>query len=393
MPVSRKALIVAPTYPYPIDGGNLVALHGYHVAMRHAGIGEVHFLGFDDAGHPVGQHFEQARLVAKPPKVTAAGAARFAFGQSILFSRYRAKAFSAALRQAVEQQRYDVVLFQHAYVGRYLTEIQHLLPAGCLKVISAEVLESRAFLKKAELAGNPLLRLAFTRESQLLDRQETDVFNQFDRVTFFSEEDRQHFRRHGGRSDAQVVNLGIEVDRYPFIPPADRQDGRLKVTFFGAFSWFANTDALTYLLHEVWPVVKQAVPQVDLVIAGRDIPEWVHQHADERLVVAGRVPSIGTFLEGMDVVLSPIRIGGGIRLKILESLAYGRTVLSTRAGLEGLDPQILPLVQAVDTPQEYAQALARLVSAPHANREQAKTASEVVRMIYDARKLSPLFIT
>ena len=51
--MKRKALIVAPTYPFPIDGCNLVALHGYHVALKHAGFDDVHFLGFDDSGHPL----------------------------------------------------------------------------------------------------------------------------------------------------------------------------------------------------------------------------------------------------------------------------------------------------------------------------------------------------
>jgi polysaccharide biosynthesis protein PslH len=389
--MKRKALIVAPTYPFPIDGGNLVALHGYHMALRHSGFDDVHFLGFDDSGHPLASKFEREQLVIKPPKVTIAGALGFAVGRSILFSRYRSSAFSAELKKLCSDNRYEAVIFQHAYIGQFLSEVADLLPKSCIKVISSEVLESRAFRTKALLANNPLLRIAFNKEAAILDVAETSVFNTFDRVTFFSDEDRQHYLKFGGSSDARVVNLGIEVDRYPLLERSPEPSGPLRVAFFGAFSWFANTDALRYLLDDVWPVVEKTVPDVELVIAGREIPEWAFSRANARLKVVGRVDSIAQFLETVDVVLSPIRIGGGIRLKILESLAYGRKVLSTRVGMEGLDPRVLKFVQAVDTPGEYASALAALSADRALIAQSGRSAAALVREIYDARQLVALF--
>lgn len=386
-----KALIVAPTYPYPIDGGNLVALHGYHMAMRSAGFDAVHFLGFEDKAHPPGSHFEVAHVVEKPPKFTAKGLARHAVGDSLLFSRYWSERLVQSLQGLASQHRYDAVLFQHGYMAQYIRSIASMLPAHCVKVASPEVLESRAFLKKAELASSPISRWALSRESRILDRVESGVFNAFDRVALFSQEDLVHYRQHGGTSQATVVNLGIEVDRYPLVPITASGTGRLRVAFFGAFSWFANTDALEYLLRDVWPVVEAKVNNVDLLIAGREIPDWAYKHQSDRVQVLGRVDSIAEFLKNVDVVLSPIRIGGGIRLKILESLAYGRTVLSTRVGLEGLDTRVVKHVRAVDTPDEYAEAINSLASDPGRLCEQAKTASELVRSIYDAKLLAELF--
>jgi polysaccharide biosynthesis protein PslH len=390
--MSKKALIVAPTYPFPIDGGNLVALHGYHIALQAAGYTEIHFLGFDDTSHPLKGQFPCEFLVEKPPKLTATGVLGFAAGRSILFSRYDSTAFESALIRLCTDNAYCAVLFQHAYVGQYISSIRHLLPNNCIKVISSEVLESRAFRKKAALAGNPLLRWAFNREAGILDRGESAVFNRFDRVTFFSEEDCQHYRSFGGASDARVINLGIEVERYPVLDRTSVGDERLRVAFFGAFSWFANTDALKYLLEDVWPVVERSTPNVELLIAGRDIPDWAMARSGGRLRVVGRVDSISEFLKDVDVVLSPIRIGGGIRLKILESLAYGRLVLSTRIGMEGLDPKVLGFVKAVDTPEEYANELKALASDRSLLEKDSRSAADLVREIYDARNLSSLFL-
>lgn len=388
----KKALVVAPTYPYPIDGGNLVALHGYHLAIRAAGYTEVHFIGFEDETHQPGAQFEQTLLVAKPAKFTASGLLQHALGGSLLFARYWSDSFATKLRQLVQQHRYDVVLFQHGYMAQYITAIADMIPEHCLKVASSEVLESRAFLKKSQLASNWLAALALKRESRILDHAEAQAFNAFDLVTFFSDEDLTHYQAHGGTSRAEVINLGIEVDRYPVVERNKAEgDAHTTLAFFGAFSWFANTDALEYLLKDIWPVIASNLPMVRLKIAGRDIPTWAHEYASDRLEIVGRVDSISEFLQGVDIVLSPIRIGGGIRLKILESLAYGRPVISTRVGLEGLADQVIPFVYAADTPAEYIDAVKRLTLDEARLSELSETASNVVRSTYDARSLARLF--
>ena len=383
----RIALIVAPTYPYPIDGGNLVALHGYHVALRHAGYDEVHFLGFADEGHPAGKQFEQVTLVPKPPKFTARGLARHALGHSLLLARYWCAPFAAALEGLLRQHRYQAVLFQHGYMAQYIQVALPLLPPDCVRVASPEVLESRAFLTKSGLAGHPLMRLALRRESRILDREESGVFNAFHQVLFFSEEDKAHYLRHGGTAPAEVINLGVDVARYPIVPRNPDQREGLTLAFFGAFSWFANTDALEYLLKDVWPYVESHIPDATLLIAGREMPEWAYSHASDRLRILGRVDSIEEFLRGVDIVLSPIRIGGGVRLKILEALAYGRTVISTRVGLEGLSSGVAAFVHAADTPAEFVEVLRRLGGDRQALVSQANEACDLVRNTYDARNL------
>ena len=392
MASKKTALIVAPTYPYPIDGGNLVALHGYHVALRHAGYDEVHFIGFADDTHPAGKQFEKIKLVTKPRKFTARGLARHAAGQSLLLARYWSNEFEAALKSMLREQPYQAVFFQHGYMAQYIDAALPLLPEGCVKIASPEVLESRAFMTKAQLAGNQLARLALKRESRILDRDESAVFNAFDRVLLYSTEDQAHYLKHGGRASVEIVRLGVDIQRYPVVPRAATSAPGVTLAFFGAFSWFANTDALEYLLKEVWPQIEARVPDATLLIAGREMPDWAFTCATPRLKVLGRVDSIEDFLSNVDLVLSPIRIGGGIRLKILETLAYGRSVLSTRVGLEGLAPEVAQLVHAADTPEEFAEAIIRLSADKAFLASQAQVACQLVRETYDARGLSKFML-
>jgi polysaccharide biosynthesis protein PslH len=389
---TKKALIVAPTYPYPIDGGNLVALHGYHVALRAAGYTEVHFLGFEDFDRSPDENFELTTLIPKPAKFSVRGLINHCFGDSLLFQRYQSKDFSFAIRKLLAEHNYGAILFQHGYIAQYAKGALGNIRPDCIKVASPEVLESRAFLKKSQLAKNLLLRWLLKRESRILDIAETEAFNQFDHVAFFSTEDERHFRTHGGRVHTSIVNLGIQVERYPYTPKIRAQaDSPFVLAFFGAFSWFANSDALEYLIRDIWPEIQQAMPNAVLRIAGRGIPEGIIKLSTDRLQILGRVDSIEAFLADVDVVLSPIRIGGGIRLKILESLAYGKPVISTTIGMEGLHESVASLVAIANTPKEFAAQAKNLEIHGHQLQARAKTGADLVRAIYDAKNLVGLF--
>lgn len=381
-----KALVVAPGYPYPINGGNRVSLHGYHVALRNAGCDEVHFLGFDMGGQS-GEEFEMTRLVPKPPRITSIGLVKHLMGGSILLGRYHSKLFARELKQVAEDGNYDVVLFQHAYMAQFLPYARETLRRA-FKVASAEVLESRAYREKARLSESRVMRALFSREAQILDKAETRTFSGFDRVAFYSPEDFEHYRACGGTTEGHVVNLGLDLSRYE--PLTSMPQGPFTVTFFGAFSWFANTDALVYLLREIWPEVKRNIPEAVLKIAGRDMPEWVEGEQRNGIQVLGCVPSIRELLASVHVVLSPIRIAGGVRLKMLESLAWGRPVVSTSAGVEGLEADLAAHVIVANTPKEFADRLL-LLKNEVSSTDRAWKGCDVVRRQYDARGLKWLF--
>lgn len=381
-----RALLVAPGYPYPIDGGNKVSLHGYIVAMRAAGIDSIDFVGFKGSGLDQGE-LSSVTLVDKPSRLTVRAVSKHVAGRSIVMERYFSQAFLDQLWIRASESRYDVVLFQHAYMAQYLARMSDCFK-GSLRLASSEVLESRAYRKKAVLATDPFRKLLFGREARLLDRQETDAFSDFHKVVFYSDEDREHYRRCDGLTQSEVVSLGLDMSRYLQLEPT-RADG-LIVGFFGSFGWFANLDALNFLLNEIWPVVRSRFPDARLRIAGRDIPEWAGNFSREGVEILGRVDSIRDFLSDVHAVVCPVRIGGGIRLKILETLAWGRPVVSTLAGVEGLEQDLRRFVRVANSGDEFSQALGLLISDEGAL-EGSESACIAVRRQYDATALSRLF--
>lgn len=135
------------------------------------------------------------------------------------------------------------------------------------------------------------------------------------------------------------------------------------VAFAANFAYQPNVDAALYLSREVWPRVLRRVPDARLLLVGNAPPAEVRaldgRHA---VVVTGRVPSIDPFLAKASVVVCPLRIGGGIKVKMLEAMSAGKAIATTSVGAQGLEHLAGKAFVVEDHPAELAHAVASLLT-------------------------------
>jgi glycosyltransferase involved in cell wall biosynthesis len=146
----------------------------------------------------------------------------------------------------------------------------------------------------------------------------------------------------------------------------------MSLLFVANFGYPPSADAARLLLDHVLPGVRNQVPEVSLALVGTDPPEWLRAAAaaDPRVVVTGRVPDVLPWLLAAKVFVAPMRLGGGVKVKLLEALAVGKAVVTTRVGMQGL--RDLPpgsLVEAADIGQ-FVHAVAHLLTSAPARRAQ-----------------------
>jgi glycosyltransferase involved in cell wall biosynthesis len=185
-----------------------------------------------------------------------------------------------------------------------------------------------------------------------------------------------------GAPRVEVVDNGI--DRATFEAVRREGDPR-QILFLGSFDWRPNLDAVGVLLDRVFPAVRAAEPSARLLLVGRRPPEALARRAAEMegVELHADVPDVRPYLAASGVMVVPLRIGGGSRLKILESLASGLPVVSTRVGAEGLE--ITPgrhYIQA-DEPAVMAEALVNCVRDPAPVQAMADAARQRVLRRYD----------
>jgi polysaccharide biosynthesis protein PslH len=150
-------------------------------------------------------------------------------------------------------------------------------------------------------------------------------------------------------------------------PDAQQPDSLL---FVGNYTHAPNVDAALWLGREIMPRLLSLVPQARLELVGIYPPMEVQNLAGESIHVAGHVSDLRPMLEQAAVVLAPVRLGGGMRMKVLQSMAAGKAVVTTRRGAEGLDTwaEQPPLIIAEEA-EDFARAIAGLLYDPQARRE------------------------
>jgi glycosyltransferase involved in cell wall biosynthesis len=201
------------------------------------------------------------------------------------------------------------------------------------------------------------------------------VWPRFDRIQVFTEHDAATIRAStptlAGR--VRVNPFGIELS--PLADPV-HEDAR-SIVFNGSFAHPPNVDAALWLGHEIMPLLRVRRPGVRLSLVGDNPPQAVRGLGCEDITVTGQVPTVEPYLERAAVVLAPIRLGGGMRRKVLQGMALGKAVVTTPIGAEGLAVKgCLPPLIVARNAEEIADAVVRLLddaNARHALGHRAHT--------------------
>lgn len=172
------------------------------------------------------------------------------------------------------------------------------------------------------------------------------VWRRFDRVQVFTDRD-------AALAGAMVPEMAGRLRVNPFAvdvpePPDAGDQVAGTVLFMGNFSHPPNVDAAVWLAGEIMPVVRRRHPAARLVVLGDQAPPAVRDLAGPGVEVLGRVPEVRPFIASAQVVAAPVRIGGGMRMKVLEALISGKPVVTTTRGREGMEEAPLECADDVD---------------------------------------------
>jgi len=219
--------------------------------------------------------------------------------------------------------------------------------------------ETALWHRMASTETNPIRRAAYRIEASKMARYEQRALGRFHHIIAVSENDRKQMLAMDPKSTITVVPTGVDTQKYPVAPPANANPPR--VVFTGSMDWEPNLDAVAFFCEDIFPRVRAEYPATVFQIVGRNPHPRVKQLASEHVEVTGTVPSVAEYLRDATVVVVPLRIGGGTRLKIFEAMAMGKALISTSIGAEGLDVQSGHDLILADDPIAFANAIVSLI--------------------------------
>jgi len=271
---------------------------------------------------------------------------------------------------------FDIIQCENIGFYRYLSG-----PPSAPKLLATQNIEAGILRQWAQLARNPLLRLYLQSQAKKMARYERRLMQKYDYVIAVSEEDASTFRDGYQAKQIAVVPNGVDTE---YLQPSTEPVEEDSVIFSAALDYAPNDDAAKYFLREIWPKILQQHPPTRFLIVGKNPSRSLLSLAAScpQVEVTGWVEDMRPYLARAGVVVVPLRMGGGTRIKILEALAMGKPIVSTTIGAENLGGIAEQHFLLADTPSAFAEKTALLLKNPTTGRGLGQAARKFVETRY-----------
>lgn len=403
-----RVLYFAPRECWPTNAG--AKLRNYHLARELARTAEVTYLGFADEASGCASERGLAGLcqevtVKRDRAYTAGKIARGILTSTPLpVLNYYTEAMRSELVRLLDEQDFDVVQIESLSLAAYLPVVR---AARSRPVVVADWhnIDSEVMRRYSEHTPS-LARRAYARvTARRLERLEAWAMRELDAHIAVSRRDEIRMLEHAPAAKVITIENGVDVDYYgdekieqayrkwvaecpQAGQPRNRKDGHKvvgnRIIFVGSMDYHANVDAAVRFARDVWPAVHAENPDLTFTIVGRNpAPEVAALAGLPRVEVTGTVDDVRPFYRQAAASVVPLRIGGGSRLKILESLAAGVPVISTQLGAEGIDATQGRDIVMAESKDELVRACLDLARDSSHRQSLIKAGRALVRAQYD----------
>ncbi|MBI1398346.1 MAG: glycosyltransferase [Betaproteobacteria bacterium] len=193
--------------------------------------------------------------------------------------------------------------------------------------------------------------------------------------TVVSDADATMLRRVVGHDRVVTIQNGVDID---YFSPADSPPVPRQIVFEGSMAFTPNIDAARYLVNEILPLIRKAMPDVTLKLVGRDPDPSVLALSGDSVEVTGSVPDVRPYIASSAVFVCPLRFGAGIKNKILQAWAMGKPIVATPVSVKGLPVTEGTNILVRDDAESIAAAVVDLLNAPGTARALGAAGRETV---------------
>lgn len=358
-----KILQLCHKPPFPATDGGTLAMHANTLAMQELGH-EIHIVTFETPKHPVDwaqvsdeyitkHHY---KVIYKDTTPTSTGTLLAYFtGDNYLISRFKSDEIVTYLNSKKAEQ-YDVIWFESLFSTAFHNDVKNAFPDAKL-IYRAHNIEFQLWRGRLN-EYNPIKRVILKKLTERLEKYEKELISTFDASIAISQKDESWIKHHSNKPTAVLPYFNWKSDHKS---TADFKSNPLKFLFLGSLDWEPNLTGIKWLIQQVWPSVKQKLPEAELHIAGRNMPEDL-KVVTNGVSYRGQIEDVVDYYQEGEIVLVPVFSGSGIRIKIIEALSYQKAVITTDIGLSGLNFTANQDVKLANTTQEFVDAMIQLAT-------------------------------
>ncbi|HYG76844.1 MAG TPA: glycosyltransferase [Planctomycetota bacterium] len=301
-------------------------------------------------------------LVTVPCKETPKYTPRFYYelGRNLferlpyVVSKYASRELAETVAGVYKAQNPDLVMVDFLQACESIRRLKNV-PF----VLFQHNVEAAIFEQLAARANSFFERLYLNLQARRMRRYEKRMCRRAHTVIAVSDVDSRAFETHYGARNCEVVPTGVDTN---FFLPSSSLRRLNNLVFTGSMDWLANQDAMQYFVRDIFPLIRQEIPNVMLSIVGRNPPPDIQKLGEQPgIAVTGTVDDIRPYVHGAKVYIVPLRIGSGTRLKLLEAMSMGKAIVSTTIGAEGLPVEHGKNIVLADDANAFAQEVVGLL--------------------------------
>jgi len=379
-----KVLLLTQVLPYPPDSGPKIKTLNVikYLAQQHE-VTLVSFVRGDQTADV--QHLRAycrsihtVPMVRNPLRDGWALIRSLFSGQPWMMLRDDVKEMHQLIHRLAAETSFDVVHADQLNMGQYAFPL-----SGPRKVLDTHNALWLLYKRLWQTMGAGPKKWLLGRDWRLLKRYEAWICQIFDHVMAVSEEDQAALQEAAGRPlDITTIPIAVDTDE---LRPINRPPDADHILYMGTMYWPPNIDGVFWFIREVFPLLRSQRPNLIFDVVGARPPQELVELSkpETGINVTGYVKDTAPYLEKAGVMIVPLRAGGGMRVKILEALAFSLPVVSTTLGCEGIALEHGRHILLADTPEEFAQAILHLLDNRLLADELGRNGRNQIESIYD----------
>lgn len=271
--------------------------------------------------------------------------------------RFYSQEFEQKLIELLSIEHFDIVQLESIYVSMYAKTISEHCKAKI--ILRAHNVEHAIWEQHAASTSNPFKKWYLNLLAKRLKKYELESSQSVDGIACITKEDAAWFKKQNLNKPVEVFPFGIDQSTMTTNPAITDHPS---VFHIGSMDWLPNTEGIKWFLENAWTKISVQHPGLKLYLAGRNMPGWLKELKIKNVIIEGEVVDAYAFINSKSMMIVPLLSGGGMRVKIIEGMALGKTIISTAIGAEGIEYTNNKNILIADTATAFAETIDKCIT-------------------------------
>lgn len=390
-----KILQLCNKAPYPANDGSSIAIATLAEGLADNGI-ELHLLPINTKKHFKPEENIPAEFKAKTNYLSVyrnadtsiQGAFLNLFStQSYFVSRFHFKEYEAQLINKLKNNTFDIIQIEGVFMCTYISTIKQYSKAKI--VLRSHNVEHQIWERHLANEKSGVKKTYLSLQNSRLKSFEINAFNEVDAIVTITDEDKKSIASLCPNKPIHTCLTGINLKSYQQVAVPKHPN---TLFHFASMDWMPNIEAVDWLLKEVWNDVLKQQPNAKLILAGRGMPERFKKLASANISIIDDVKDSAEFYKTYDVMLVPLWSGSGLRIKLVEGLAYGKAIITTSIGAEGIPYTSGKDLIIADSGKDFSNAIIELLTNTSKKQNLQSSARQLAERTFDYKIIAEQLI-